>query len=213
MQKKLTVLFAFATFVLIVGWAITPAQAHCQGVHSGDHRHCQDEVAEYSVMISGAVSGSGTSWQECNTRGGKCIRGVDAQGDLTLSFFTGPDSPFSEGRGENCFTNSELSLSPQARIQQGRGGSRADGHFWFEGWTYDNLVNEPVQVLYVLNVFGNFLPGSDDLPPSDDETTSMEMTHWEIRVENEGHVITNISCIDEGTFNDGDLMFIDVTRN
>jgi len=74
-------------------------------------------------------------------------------------------------------------------------------------------VNEPVQVLYVLNVFGNFLPGSDDLPPSDDETTSMEMTHWEIRVENEGHVITNISCIDEGTFNDGDPMFIDVTRN
>ena len=30
MQKKLTVLFAFAIFVLVVGWAVTPAQAHCK---------------------------------------------------------------------------------------------------------------------------------------------------------------------------------------
>ena len=37
MQKKLTVLFAFAIFVLVVGWAITPAQAdHCKGKHKND---------------------------------------------------------------------------------------------------------------------------------------------------------------------------------
>ncbi len=35
MQKKLTVLFAFAIFVLLVGWAITPAQAHHRDEHSG----------------------------------------------------------------------------------------------------------------------------------------------------------------------------------
>ncbi|MEE8115244.1 MAG: hypothetical protein V3T23_12935, partial [Nitrososphaerales archaeon] len=47
MQKKLTVLFAFAIFVLVVGWAITPAQAHCVkvGVHSGDHPHCNNDGA------------------------------------------------------------------------------------------------------------------------------------------------------------------------
>jgi len=33
MQKKLTVLFTFAIFVLLVGWAVTPAQAH----HKDDH--------------------------------------------------------------------------------------------------------------------------------------------------------------------------------
>ena len=37
MQKKLTVLFAFAIFVLLVGWAVTPAQAeHCKGKHKTD---------------------------------------------------------------------------------------------------------------------------------------------------------------------------------
>ncbi len=38
MQKKLTVLFAFAIFVLVVGWAITPVQAHCEPPH--DHKKC-----------------------------------------------------------------------------------------------------------------------------------------------------------------------------
>ncbi len=47
MQKKLTVLFAFAIFVLVVGWAITPAQAHiadpgedCPHTTNLDHKHC-----------------------------------------------------------------------------------------------------------------------------------------------------------------------------
>ncbi len=35
MQKKLTVLFAFAIFLLLVGWAVTPAQAHHDPGHSG----------------------------------------------------------------------------------------------------------------------------------------------------------------------------------
>ena len=37
MQKKLTVLFEFAIFVLVVGWAVTPAQAgKCKGKHATD---------------------------------------------------------------------------------------------------------------------------------------------------------------------------------
>ncbi len=41
MQKILTILFAFAIFVLIVGWAITPAQADCPHRDDPNHRHCQ----------------------------------------------------------------------------------------------------------------------------------------------------------------------------
>ncbi len=40
MLKKLTVLFAFAIFVLLIGWAIMPVQAHCFGNHTGNHPHC-----------------------------------------------------------------------------------------------------------------------------------------------------------------------------
>ena len=37
MLKKLTVLFAFALFVLVVGWAVMPVQAgHCKGKHKND---------------------------------------------------------------------------------------------------------------------------------------------------------------------------------
>ena len=43
MQKKLTVLFTFAIFVLIVGWAIIPAHADCPHRNRFDHRHCRDE--------------------------------------------------------------------------------------------------------------------------------------------------------------------------
>ena len=41
MQKNLTVLFAFAIFVLIVGWAITPVQAHCSDdpTHNAKHKN------------------------------------------------------------------------------------------------------------------------------------------------------------------------------
>jgi len=41
MQKKLTLLFAFAIFVLVVGWAIMPAQAHdCSRHVDKTHKHC-----------------------------------------------------------------------------------------------------------------------------------------------------------------------------
>ncbi len=38
MQKKLAILFAFAIFVLVVGWAITPAQANPPD-QIGKHNH------------------------------------------------------------------------------------------------------------------------------------------------------------------------------
>ena len=49
MQKKLTVLFAFGIFVLVVGWAITPAQAHCKKNHQGEHIHCAQEEPDFGL--------------------------------------------------------------------------------------------------------------------------------------------------------------------
>ena len=69
MQKKLMVLFIFAIFVLLVGWSITPVQAHTDDPcpHKEGHHHCGNGeppppddgkvVAEYSVDITGAETG------------------------------------------------------------------------------------------------------------------------------------------------------------
>ena len=62
MQKKLTVLFAFAIFVLVVGWAITPAQAHCSLNPTHDKGHhkknpCKEgeegDIVRYNVTVEG----------------------------------------------------------------------------------------------------------------------------------------------------------------
>ncbi len=44
MPGKSILLLLCTFFVLVLGWSITPAQAHCQptGKHSGDHPHCRD---------------------------------------------------------------------------------------------------------------------------------------------------------------------------
>ncbi len=67
MQKKLTVLFAFAIFVLIVGWSITPAQAHpgtpdnCP--HKDGHQHCSEPPpdgggkATFSIDVLAGIGG------------------------------------------------------------------------------------------------------------------------------------------------------------
>jgi len=49
MQKKLTVLFAFAIFVLVLGWAITPVQAHCKKNHQGEHIHCTQVDPDFGL--------------------------------------------------------------------------------------------------------------------------------------------------------------------
>ena len=60
MQKHLTVLFAFAIFVLLVGWAVTPAQAHCSLNPTHNEKHKTDPCIEgegdmviYHVTVSG----------------------------------------------------------------------------------------------------------------------------------------------------------------
>ena len=47
MQKKLTVLVVFATFVLVMVWAVTPAQAHTKFCGSQPtHKHCSEPAPD-----------------------------------------------------------------------------------------------------------------------------------------------------------------------
>ena len=219
-----------------MGWAITPAQAHCKKNHTGEHPHCNGDPppddggddGEYSVLISffdphpedhsggdadvGYHSGT-EPWIEGT--GGKSINIEQAppnhpQLDVgffdDLSFFTVPaetdggnGGPFSGDRGMKCFGSNpfEIPLNPGGHIKKGRGG-RAEGHFWFPGFTWDKLEGEQVPVLYLLSVFGQFDPG--DWLPASGNTTRMTMIDWELRVENEGDTVKNISCIGEGGF-------------
>jgi len=48
MQKKLTVLFAFAIFVLVLGWAIKPVSAHTKFCPDPDHKHCNNDPVNES---------------------------------------------------------------------------------------------------------------------------------------------------------------------
>ena len=62
----------------------------------------------------------------------------------------------------------------------------------------------------MLHVFGLFQDPWP--PPSMNDTTSMEMIDWEIRVENEGKKVKSISCIGEGAFEVDVPMIIVVER-
>ena len=202
-------LFIGTFFLLFIGLS-----DYGYGHHRPGHNKGGDdggEAAEYSVTITGAVSGgSDAPWTE--TSGGKNIQGDYRSGDfghLDLSFFTMsyPYGPFTGSRGENCFGSAPVSLYPQAAIARGRGG-RAEGRFWFWGST-DN--EDSIPVLYQFIVLGLFDKStSTGWPPSD--TTSMTMTDWVMNASNDGGELKNISCNGEGKFDIDNPMFIDVTR-
>ena len=88
--------------------------------------------------------------------------------------------------------NPDHGLSPelhQSIINSGKKG-RAEASFWFHGATKDGLV----RLIYVLKLFGEFemnkvWPGAQTL----------EMDTWELKVENEGKTVKDISCQGAGT--------------
>jgi len=94
MQKKLTVLFAFAIFVLLVGWAVTPVQAHpgtpkdCPHKDT-NHQHCtpQDDPVDGSdepipVQVTFRDGPGDTITSDCAIVNGTCpyIDGVAGVG-------------------------------------------------------------------------------------------------------------------------------------
>ena len=43
------------SIMLVVGWAITPAQTHCKGNHTDPHPHCTDGGEPQFVTLSGGI--------------------------------------------------------------------------------------------------------------------------------------------------------------
>ena len=211
MQKKLTVLFAFAIFVLVVGWAITPAQAGGpHAIHGGGRG---DDVSEYDVMIGGDVTSSSNDTWFGPFPSRKIIGRGFRSGPpfaLDLSFFTVINGPFFEDRGEQCFGSESVPLFPQAFVQRG-GGGRAEGHLWFEGCTDlgRSVTGECVDpvVLYVLKLFGSF-ESPKDWPPAV-LTNTLTMNDWAI--EREGQAVVSRTCLGGSEEGDGFEVTIDVT--
>ncbi len=88
MQKKLTILFAFAIFVLVVGLSITPAQAHTKGTVCTDdpmHKHCNGDPPP--------DDGGGATIEDCPDTAMFCIADVGLKG-------TAPDEG---GRPSNLY--------------------------------------------------------------------------------------------------------------
>jgi hypothetical protein len=156
----------------------------------------------YDVEITGLVPGGGTLWQYDG-------KGVDftwfqPEGDaaLDLTFFrTDLDGPFTGSGGENCFEPGDVPLHAAGF---GKFKKSALGRFWFEGYTVDGGATP---VLYLLTVTGWF---DDDKtwPAEESRVNRMHLTQWEIKVENQGSVIGNMSC--EYSGGAPDFMTVDI---
>lgn len=173
------------------------------------HNHGGDDGGRvetfYDVVIGMAANGEtifGGSTRPWSTFGkGKSIGlgdgslGHTGVGEFTdLSFFTRVDGDFDE-KGATCFQ--VPTVIHQGSVAQGRGG-RAESRFFFEGFTHTEVAGEFVEINYQLQLIGDFVP-DDPWPPTDNMTTTLTMTTWELSASNEGQAIKDISCIGKGT--------------
>ncbi len=223
MQKKLTVLFAFAIFVLVVGLQTDSYADHKRNHNPGGGGGGGDKVvAEYSVEIKGAVSGhSFDNWLTLSAHGITWSDPHGLAGEFTVD--EGETTAFTYfikniNNGDECFGDVEWLYG---NFNQRKGS--AGGSLWFEGCTDEGTDMDGncfTEVVYVLHVFGD-PDGSDwPRPSSDAPPISFDMTRWEMGLNNGQSDLFNISCIDEGNFADSDsqgqetptVMTIEVTR-
>ncbi len=212
MQKTLKLLWGFAFFVLFVGWAVTSLHAHPCDREPG-HKHCNGEPpppdsgepAEYSVEITGAVSGhSFDNWRTQSAHGIGWSDPHGLAGEFTnLSFFEDHFNGLQVDTGSNCFRDVEWLYG---NFKQRKGS--AGGSFWINGWTVDGIT----PVVYLLHVFGDPDGSNWPRPSIIGVPISFDMTGWEMGITNGQSDLFNISCIDEGLFDVGDPMIIEVTR-
>ena len=218
-----TLLPSLAIAVITLGLAAVPALAD-PGDDDGCHEHKEDcggggggggDVAEYSVTISGAMTGASDHNWRGNFGGKKNIGLNDASpsrmvGEFTnLEFFTNTNGPFG-GLGAMCFPKASFPLTiHQAIIKRGKGG-RAQAGFWFDGKTDDGTT----AVLYALALFGQFNADDTDIPwlPPDETTHKILMMDWKMIVENERKEIRSMSCIGESDPPEDITVWISVTN-
>ena len=202
-----TLLPSLAIAVITLGLAAVPALAD-PGDDDGCHEHKEEcggggDVAEYSVTISGAMTGASDHNWRGNFGGKKNIGLNDAAegripGEFTdLSIFTSSGGPFDEvdgNNGQECFL--VPAVIHQGNVSKGRGG-RAQAGFFFDGLTFEQVNNMDVPVLYGLVLTGVFSTNTP-WPPTAGNPAVLTMTAWELSATNEGKAIKSISCIGKG---------------
>lgn len=161
----------------------------------------EEDGGEYSLVISGDVSGSGGLPIASN--GGVAVPWVKVSS--TRIGFSNPD--FNAGEFENleafmgpfgldgmkCFAGENIEIWA-GNLKKGR-GSRAEGMFWFDGKTRDGLT----VVSYVLKVFGVFDDPDTSWPPtSPGVPVLLIMESWDIAVNNGQPGLKGISCQIDG---------------
>lgn len=207
MIKQLTLFCTFAIFMLAVGGAVTPLQAHCQDPprpHSGDHPHCSEPLAfpVYDVVIDegyvdadGGVilPGTGIGW----VYDGKAVSSLNPRSDqLNISYFENKTSHdarkcFGTGIASTIPSWPEVTFGGMLRKQR---KATAEGFFWFRGTTIDPNDGE---VLYLLKIEGGFAEGPNGFPKNDE---IMMMNKWTLKLENQGAAVTSRACVGEGEF-------------
>jgi hypothetical protein len=192
MCKKSSILCSFTIILLMVGWTITPAWAHCvdEGVHSGEHPHCTNDAGpagggEYGVTVTGEVSSGGFSYT--GRDGGGKSKPVDVSFQfmsLGLSFFEGVfDS-------SGCFKIGvpvEGDLTSMSILEDKEGNSVVQ--YWFTGYGDDGL---DTKVSYRLAMFGSF---NNEWRPT--TTTKAILTSWKMNIEGGGSA-RKIACLGDG---------------
>lgn len=198
-----TLSLATAIIVITLGYA-TPAfsakPGACDPPQDPPHPSCNSgddtDGAMFNVLIAGdaLAGGSGDNpWLE--SFGGKNAIGLNdaAPAGFDIGTLTGLGS--FTGQPGACFPSdfvdphSSAFQLHQAIIKSGKKG-RAEASFWFHGATDDGSV----RVLYVLKLFGDFV-GDVEFPGN----AILSMSDWELKVENEGRKIKNMSCAGQGT--------------
>lgn len=200
-----------AIVVMTLGYA-TPAFAakpDCDSDSDSSHPSCKtDGDAAFTVDIGQLELGEllqGGSGDDLWVQGfgGKNAIGLNDASGLDVGTLTGVGSLGLDILSPLCFpadfmpppdpgeesVHTSFSDLHQALIKPGKQG-RAEASFWFHGFTNDGYM---VRVLYVLKLFGKF-ESNKEWPGAQ----TLEMTSWELKVENEGKTIKDKSCSGKG---------------
>ncbi len=198
MLKKSTLLSVSIFFLLFIGLSDSGYACHDGEKHNAPGTPCGGggggEVGEYSVVITGDLEGENgiNLWLDGVGRGDSIglsdVHGREVGFLMDLNYFV---DQFTPPRGFNCFGGVLVPLPLRgANLLQGKGGI-AQGGLSFVASTDDGLSD----IGYVFRGFGLF---EGDWPPLLDNTTSMILTDWELKVPNQDKTVRNISCIGEG---------------
>lgn len=198
MPKRSILVWTLAFFALVVAWPMAPAEAHCDGKHTGDHPHCQPgSGGTYAVSVSGDLYTKGdtsppfTTYEGEDGAGkGEKVRVFFQAIDLDLSFFWSFIV-----NGEQCFSSAAPLLDSVTAlvISEEKDGS-AKVRFWFKAFGTDGTT----EIKYELGMFGDFTGPDDWRPAVLGEKTTVDLTGWRMRAENKKH--KNLSCEDIGEF-------------